>query len=190
MWHSYSLKSLVVYFSSPSPQNFVTIISWHLIVIYSSFSSILHPHCHHHSSHHTHCCHFQLVNSTLSFVAFIANVFFCSHSHHFKFQKSKLMLGHKNMNLNITQSLPAPKNTLTLQAIILCLNIKNLLLGRIKGDQINIIINTENILFQHSEEAWHNPLAPSTSKKSYGTEQVNTYSFPKWNHSNLPLNST
>ena len=57
------------------------------------------------------------------------------------------MLGHKNMNLNITQSLPAPKNTLTLQAIILCLNIKKLLLGRIKGDQINIIINTENILF-------------------------------------------
>ena len=90
MWHSYSLKSLVVYFSSPSPQNFVTIISWHLIVIYSSFSSILHPHCHHHSSHHTHCCHFQLVNSTLSFVAFIANVFFCSHNHHFKFQKSNV----------------------------------------------------------------------------------------------------
>ena len=87
------------------------------------------------------------------------------------------MLGHKNMNLNIKQFLPAPKNTLTLQAI--CLNIKNLLLGRIKGDQINININTENILFQHSEEAWHNPLAPSTSKKSYGTEQVNTYSFPK-----------
>lgn len=55
------------------------------------------------------------------------------------------MLGHKNMNLNIKQFLPAPKNTLTLQAI--CLNIKNLLLGRIKGDQINIIINTENILF-------------------------------------------
>ena len=55
------------------------------------------------------------------------------------------MLGHKNMNLNIKQCLPAPKNTLTLQAI--CLNIKNLLLGRIKGDQINIIINTENILF-------------------------------------------
>ena len=49
------------------------------------------------------------------------------------------------MNLNIKQFLPAPKNTLTLQAI--CLNIKNLLLGRIKGDQINIIINTENILF-------------------------------------------
>ena len=55
------------------------------------------------------------------------------------------MLGHKNMNLNIKQFLPAPKNTLTLQPI--CLNIKNLLLGRIKGDQINIIINTENILF-------------------------------------------
>ena len=55
------------------------------------------------------------------------------------------MLGHKNMNLNIKQFLPSPKNTLTLQAI--CLNIKNLLLGRIKGDQINIIINTENILF-------------------------------------------
>lgn len=55
------------------------------------------------------------------------------------------MLGHKNMNLNIKQFLPAPQNTLTLQAI--CLNIKNLLLGRIKGDQINIIINTENILF-------------------------------------------
>lgn len=55
------------------------------------------------------------------------------------------MLGHKNMNLNIKQFLPAPKNTLTLQAI--CLNIKNLLLGRIKGDQINIIINIENILF-------------------------------------------
>ena len=55
------------------------------------------------------------------------------------------MLGHKNMNLNIKQFFPAPKNTLTLQAI--CLNIKNLLLGRIKGDQINIIINTENILF-------------------------------------------
>ena len=37
------------------------------------------------------------------------------------------MLGHKNMNLNIKQFLPAPQNTLTLQAI--CLNIKNLLLG-------------------------------------------------------------
>ena len=79
------------------------------------------------------------------------------------------------MNLNIKQFLPAPQNTLTLRAI--CLNIKkNILLGRIKGDQINIIINTENILFQHSEEAWHNPLAPTTSKKSYGTEQVNTQS--------------
>ena len=86
------------------------------------------------------------------------------------------MLGHKNMNL-IKQFLPAPKNTLTLQ--VKCLNIKKLLLGRIKVDQINIIINTENILFQHSEEAWHNPLAPSSNKKSYGTEQVNTYSFRK-----------
>ena len=84
------------------------------------------------------------------------------------------MLGRKNMNINIKQFLPAPKNTLTLQAK--CLNIKKLLLG---GDQTNIIINTENILFQHSEEAWHNPLAPTTSKKSYGTEQVNTYSFLK-----------
>ena len=34
------------------------------------------------------------------------------------------MLGHKNMNLNIKQCLPAPKNTLTLQAI--CLNIKKI----------------------------------------------------------------
>ena len=32
------------------------------------------------------------------------------------------MLGHKNMNLNIKQFLPAAKNTLTVQAI--CLNIK------------------------------------------------------------------
>ena len=31
------------------------------------------------------------------------------------------MLGHKNMNLNIKQFLPAPKNTLTLQAICLIL---------------------------------------------------------------------
>ena len=35
------------------------------------------------------------------------------------------MLGHKNMNLNIKQCLPAPKNTLTLQAI--CLNIKKII---------------------------------------------------------------
>ena len=35
------------------------------------------------------------------------------------------MLGHKNMDLNIKQCLPAPKNTLTLQAI--CLNIKKII---------------------------------------------------------------
>lgn len=88
------------------------------------------------------------------------------------------MLGHKNMNLNIKQCLPAPKNTLTLQAI--CLNIKkNYYLEESKEIRSILLLILKISYFQHSEEAWHNPLAPATSKKSYGTEQVNTYSFPK-----------
>ena len=81
------------------------------------------------------------------------------------------MLGHKNMNLN-RQFFPAPKNTITLQGIRL--NKKNIYYLEQSKEirSILLLINTENILFQHSEEAWHNPLAPTTSKKSYGTEQV------------------
>ena len=88
------------------------------------------------------------------------------------------MLGHKNMNLNIKQCLPAPKNTLTLQAIMFKYK-KNYYLEESKEIRSILLLILKISYFQHSEEAWHNPLAPGTSKKSYGTEQVNTYSFPK-----------
>lgn len=87
------------------------------------------------------------------------------------------MLGHKNMNLNIKQCFACPQKHTHIAGYMFKYK-KNYYLEESKEIRSILLLILKISYFQHSEEAWHNPLAPATSKKSYGTEQVNTYSFP------------